>query len=111
MHYRLDDAYQENQDQEERDLHNWLADELAKRGIDNTDVRWGESWGHEIRLWQNEYPAYIEIKMRNTKVGVCDERVVDMHDPNSLDKLVTILKHCCKPRKPGEDQCKTCPLF
>jgi hypothetical protein len=45
MHYRLDDAYQENQDQEERDLHNWLADELAKRGIDNTDVRWGESWG------------------------------------------------------------------
>jgi len=90
---------------EEQHIYNSLADELASRGVNNTEVKWAIPGGFELRVWMESF--YHEFRIVNGLIKFCEYATIMLHDPDSLDTLADAIKHCLSATP---SVCQACPL-
>jgi hypothetical protein len=68
-----------------------VAEILLERGlkamISTNDPR-------TIKIWIPESYDWHNVLINGPKALVCFRRLVDLHDPNSLDRIINLVKYC-----------------
>ena len=68
------------------------------------------AFGRVVKIWMPEMHDYHDVKVYDHKALVCFRRLIDLHDPDSINRIVNSVRYCSiywddKRHK----ACVTCP--